>query len=198
MQGVRAVRTILMLLAVLLPSGASAAEWQLRPFAGVKFGGDTTFVDLDEAIGRPRLTFGGNVLLLGEVFGVEVDVGYTPNSFNGDRGLILKSHTSTLMGSAVVALPRHISRYTLRPYAVGGAGLVRVSFGDYFGAIPVDDTLAGINVGGGATGFLTDRVGLNWELRYFRTLQSAETTGLSFGAEALSFWRATMGVTIRR
>lgn len=176
----------------------ASAEWQIRPFAGVKFGGSTTFVDLDESAGLPKLTFGANLLLLGEIFGVEADFGHTPNSFNGNRGLILSSHTTTLMGSVVVALPRRMARYTLRPYAVGGAGLVRVSYGDYFGALPVDNSLAGFNVGGGATGFLTDRVGLNWELRYFRTLRASETTGLSFGAEELSFWRATMGVTIRR
>lgn len=184
-------------MALLLPSAAAGAEWQIRPFAGVKFGGSTTIVDLDGSVGKPKVTFGANLALLGKIFGVEADFGHTPNSFNGDTGLILRSYTRTLMGSVVVALPRSMARYTLRPYAVGGAGLIHVNYGDYFGALPLDTSLGGINVGGGATGFLSDRVGLNWELRYFRTLRSRETTGLSFGAEALSFWRATMGVTLR-
>ena len=50
---------------------------------------------------------------------------------------------------------------------------------------------------GGVTGFLTDRVGLNWDVRYFRSVGGKEDTGLSIGKEQISFWRATMGVAIR-
>ena len=52
-------------------------------------------------------------------------------------------------------------------------------------------------IGGGATGFLTDRIGLNWDVRYFRSVGGKEGTGLSFGKEQISFWRASMGVAIR-
>ena len=54
-----------------------------------------------------------------------------------------------------------------------------------------------LDFGGGATGFLTDRVGLNWDVRYFRSVGGEEGTGLTFGKEQISFWRATMGVAIR-
>ena len=53
-------------------------------------------------------------------------------------------------------------------------------------------------VGGGATGFVTDRVGVDWQLRYFRSVGGVdEQQGLSLGAEQLSFWRASMALVIR-
>jgi hypothetical protein len=48
------------------------------------------------------------------------------------------------------------------------------------------------------TGFLTQRIGLNWDVRRFSTLRGeGETVGNSFGNEQLSFWRATMAVAVR-
>jgi len=62
----------------------------------------------------------------------------------------------------------------------------------------VSTSLPAIDVGGGATGFLTERVGLSWDIRYFRTVSGkAEGNGLSVGAEQLSFWRASMALAIR-
>ena len=51
-------------------------------------------------------------------------------------------------------------------------------------------------VGGGVTGFLSDRIGLGWEARWFRSL-SGSSRGLSLGNEQVSFWRANMAVVIR-
>ena len=50
--------------------------------------------------------------------------------------------------------------------------------------------------GGGATGFLNDRVGLSWEVRHFRSF-NGQAHGNSLGNEQLSFWRANMAVTFR-
>jgi hypothetical protein len=63
--------------------------------------------------------------------------------------------------------------------------------------LDVRTSLGVLDFGGGATGFLTDRIGLNWDVRYFRSVGGEEGTGLSFGKEQISFWRATMGVAIR-
>ena len=46
----------------------ASAEWQVKPFLGTSFGGTTTFVDLDDAAGRPTIVFGANTVLLGDVF----------------------------------------------------------------------------------------------------------------------------------
>ena len=55
-----------------------------------------------------------------------------------------------------------------------------------------------MDVGGGATGFLSNRFGVNWDVRFFRSLGSKEGGGgVSFGPEQLSFWRASMALAIK-
>jgi hypothetical protein len=45
---------------------------------------------------------------------------------------------------------------------------------------------------------VTNRVGVCWDVRRFQSIgNNADTAGLSFGKEDLSFWRATMAVAIR-
>ena len=66
------------------------------------------------------------------------------------------------------------------------------------GVLRVRRTLPAVDIGGGVTGFLTESVGLNWDLRYFRTVGgSSELRGVNFGTERLSFWRANMAVAFR-
>lgn len=178
------------------------AEWQMKPFGGITFGGSTTFVDLDDQAGKPKLNLGISGLWLGEVLGVEGDVATTAGFFSGDpkslQTLILRSHVATVTGNVVVALPRRIAQYGLRPYAVAGVGIMHVGFDDNLRALPFSDTLPAWDVGGGVTGFLSDFVGLNWDVRMFRTTGSQKTvTGVSYAPEQLSFWRATMGLSIR-
>jgi hypothetical protein len=55
-----------------------------------------------------------------------------------------------------------------------------------------------LSLGGGVTGFLTNRVGLNWDIRRLSTFKGeGETLGNSLGDEQLSLWRATMAVALR-
>ena len=116
--------------------------------------------------------------------GVEVDVGHTPGFFNADNRpfgsqdpLVLTSGVTTVTGNLVVALPRRWTEYTLRPYVVGGAGLMRARSTDRFDALPIRTDLAAVDVGGGVTGFLTKRIGLNWDVRYFRSVGGADRHG---------------------
>ncbi len=185
---------------VLLWPGSASAEWQLRPFVGLTFGGGTTFVDLDGAAGDANPVFGASAVLLGELLGVEADLGFAPGFFqSGPNSLVLNSGVTTLTGNLVVALPRRLAQYSLRPYFVGGGGLMRVNEEpNSAGVLRVVRTLGAVDVGGGVTGFLNESVGVNWDLRYFRTAGgSSELSGVNFGAEHLSFWRATMGVAFR-
>jgi hypothetical protein len=193
------MRARLLVCALLLTVSPSKvwAEWQLKPFMGVTFAGTTTFVDPVEAAGNPSWTIGGSGVLVGEVFGVEGDVGYARGFFGTDEFLVLGSSVTTVTGNLYVGLPRRWFLYTLRPYAVAGGGVMRVRREDRFGVLNLNQTLPTWDVGGGATGFLTDRVGLSWELRYFRGFSGDDPTGVSFGSETLSFFRAMMAATIR-
>jgi len=188
----------------LLPAPV-AAEWQVRPYIGFSFGGATTFVDPDHAIKTQNVVMGISGGWLGEIFGLEADFGRSPGFFQTDdiRGpvvehLVLTSSVTTLTGNVVVALPRRMAGYGLRPYFSGGAGLMHVNAFGKFGIELHNRSLPALSLGGGVTGFLTNRVGLNWDVRRLNTFRGeGETLGSSIGREQLSFWRATMAVALR-
>jgi len=186
-----------MLLGLLGPAPAFA-EWQLRPFIGATFGGGTTLIDLDQASGESKLTVGANAVWLGEFLGLEGDLGHTPGFFQSEsRNLIVGSRVTTLTGNVVLALPKRLAQYSLRPYVVGGAGIMDARSDDGSGVLPVSRTLAALDIGGGVTGFFTNRVGVSWDVRYFRSLGAGDNNGISFGNEQLSFWRAMMAGVVR-
>ena len=195
------------LLAALLLScfpRAAAAEWQFKPFIGATYGGDTTFIDLDQAAGHPHFAFGGSASFLGEIFGLEADFGHTPAFFQrGNKPAsitelgIINSGVTTFTGNIVVAMPRRLAQYTLRPYMVGGAGLMHVTIEDTLGVIQIGESLKAMDLGGGVTGFLSRRVGVSWDVRYFRSIDRTIENGFSFTSEHLSFWRASMALAIR-
>lgn len=187
-----------LVLAVLLLQPAPArAEWQLRPFLGVTFGGGTTFFDLERAAGHPNLAIGFNGLLIGELIGIDADLGYSPGFFqSGGQHLVTRSSATTLTGNIVIALPRRLTEFTLRPYFVGGGGLMRARINDSSKVLSVSSTLPAIDLGGGVTGFLSDWIGVSWDVRHFRSI-GGRSRGRSFGDEQLSFWRANMAVVFR-
>jgi hypothetical protein len=198
----RFIRVSILLVSLALAPATARAEWQVKPFGGVTFGGSTTLlIDLDHQAGQPKLNLGVSGLWLGNVIGVEGDVATTAGFFSGDPSsspLVLRSHVATVMGNAIVAMPKSISQYGLRPYAVAGLGGMHISVGVGDNAYPFASWLSAWDLGGGATGFLSDFVGLNWDVRFFKTLQSQPGgTGVSVGPGQLSFWRATMGISIR-
>ena len=185
-------------LLLLLPAPV-AAEWQIKPFVGLTFGGGTTLVDVEHAAGKPNVTIGVSGLWLGEVFGIEGDFARAPGFFQtGDQQLLLGSSVTTLTGSVVIALPRRIAEYSLRPYFVAGAGLMHSQIESQFDVVQVSSTLPALNIGGGATGFLNERVGVSWEIRRFQSFGGkGRAQGNSFGDEKLSFWRLNMAVAFR-
>jgi Outer membrane protein beta-barrel domain len=211
-QHMRARLLMLALVSLMVAPAQAAAEWQIKPFLGVKFGGYTTFNDLEQAAGGvpspgadsgpdlKKVAVGVDVMLLGEVFGLEADLGHVQGYFENDasplHGLVLKSSVTTLTGNLVVAAPRHMTRYTLRPYVVAGLGRMSVDVEDR-ATLFTGDSIGVVDLGGGVTGFLTKHVGVSWDVRYFRSIGGNPVTGLSFGPEQLSFWRANMALAVR-
>ena len=125
---------------------------------------------------------GWAVALLGDVFGIEGEWSQSPGFFQArDQELVASSSAQTFTGSVIVAMPRRIAQYSLRPYFVGGAGVMRLRSVDgrppVSGLFSINETLAAMNVGGGATGFFNERVGVAWDLRYFRSI-SGESAGI--------------------
>lgn len=188
---------VLALTLLLFRPAPARAEWQLRPFLGVTFGGRTTFFAVEPAAGDPNLVIGFNSVLLGELLGIDADVGYAPGFFqSGGQHLFTRSSVTTLTGNVVIALPRHLTEFTLRPYFVGGAGVMQASINDPSKVLSVSSTLPAVDLGGGVTGFLSDRIGVSWDVRHFRSF-GGTARNLSFGREQLSFWRANMALVFR-
>lgn len=182
-----------------LAPGTAAAERQVRGFGAVVFGGATTFVDLEDAVGKPHLAIGVGALWLGELLGAEVEAARVPGFFErGVRRLVTRSGVGLLTGSLIVAVPRRLTEYTLRPYLAAGAGWIRIRMDDVGGVFRLRRDRPVLVLGGGATGFITRRVGLNWDMRYIRMApRRGEAPGLSFGDPRLRFWRGSMGITVR-
>jgi hypothetical protein len=192
------MRATVLALAVLAQPATASAEWQIQPFLGVTFGGGTTFVDLEHAAGHANIAVGVSGVLLGDVIGIEADIGHMPGFFQtGNQRLLLGSRVSTLTGNMVLAVPRHLTQYTLRPYVVVGLGRMFVRSDQKLPALSFAENLPAMDVGGGATGFLTKHVGLNWGVRYFRSVGQKAEGPVVVADQQLSFWRATMALAIR-
>jgi hypothetical protein len=182
----------------LFASVPARADFFLTPFAGIKFAGDSSIIDIDFGASNAKFTLGGMVGVLGDgILGVEADVAYVPRFFERSAGtLVRRSHVLTIMGNVIVAVPATITGYSLRPFVSGGAGLMQVNIDDVIDVLPVDSNLFGINVGGGVTGPLTNLVDVRLELRWFKSVTTGNETPL-LPRSALSFWRAAVGLTIR-
>ena len=154
-----------------------------------------------------NVTFGAAVALLGDVFGIEGEWTQAPGFFQArDQELVASSSAQTFTGSLIVAMPRRIAQYTLRPYFVGGGGVLRLRSVD--GRAPgVGACLRSMRrlrpsiVGGGVNGFFNERVGVGWDLRYFRSVGGEVTRDPNVTidglAKQLSFWRANMALVLR-
>jgi hypothetical protein len=191
--------TVVLVAGLLLVSARTDAEdRQIRPFIGATFGGGNTFVDPELVVGKANLSIGASAVFLGEMFGTEIDVADAPGFFeSGDRSLVRGSRVTTISGNVVVAAPHRLTEYSLRPYLVGGGGLMRVRTTTLFNVFDVSTVVPVLDVGVGVVAFVTNRTGVCWDIRRFQSVGSSTDVGLSFGDEHLSFWRATMAVAIR-
>jgi hypothetical protein len=204
-------------LCLLLAPRAAAAEWHFTPLLGVTFGGETTLVDLQHGTGKKHLNFGGAVSRFGNgVIGVEGIFIYTRHffEFDGPRDpaapetpVIAKSYTTSLMGNVVLTVPKRWTEYFLRPYVSGGFGVLRAvsidqrrDFVQPEAVLPLETTMPGFNIGGGAIGFLSQGTGIRFDVRYHGGLRrEPRDTENVIGPELhLSYMTAQVGVVIRR
>lgn len=194
------LRWVWLVCVVLAPTQASA-DWLVTPFVGSVFGGGTNVIVLSPSAGDKKFTFGGSFSFLSDgLFGVEAEVAHTPRFFESSRGDLVEegNNISTVSGSLIAAVPIAITGYSLRPYLVGGVGLMHASNADPLDLVSFDSNLLALNVGGGVIGFFTNRTGVRFELRNFRNLSPDDATTTTTGLSSrLSFWRATVGVVLR-
>lgn len=196
-----ALGRLLVLIALFLSchSVEARADFLITPYVGSVFGGSTTLLDLDTgAAASKHWTFGGSAAWLSDrILGVEADFSMVPGFFqnSGGTGLVIGSRVTTLTGNVIAALPLSVTRESLRPYVVGGLGLLHASAEDLINLNESGNWL-GLQLGAGAIGLITNRAGVRFDLRHSRAL-SRDTTLRGERTSKLSFWRATFGVTLR-
>jgi hypothetical protein len=198
---------------LLVTAVPARAEWQFTPFLGYTFNGSTTLIDFglvnnQTANDEPHIDFGGSVSLLGDgPIGLEGYFIHTPNFFESKQFNIvlprtLGSRTYAMMGNVVLTIPRSWNRYGLRPLLSGGVGLIHAAAEDQGDVLGYSLNLWGVNVGGGAVGFVSDRVGLRFDLRYFQNISGVpdeQLPVLTLGEPLrLRYWTATFGVVFKK
>lgn len=196
--------TLVLMTSAAVPSAASA-EWLFTPFLGSTFGGSANIggdgEDFDDEFER-KLNYGASLAWTGGgAVGFEIDFGYSPNFFqvsadDDDFDFAGDSNVTTLMANLTVGS----GVGTVRPYAVGGLGLIKTRIQDapqLFDDIDTNDF--GFNLGGGVMGFFSENIGIRGDIRYFRSFQDDEEgdDDLDIGLSSFKFWRGTVGITFR-
>jgi hypothetical protein len=177
------------------------AEFFLSPFAGMKFGGSTSIVDLEFASSKKKFSLGAALLAVDEgILGYEVSFGYIPGYLEADdafRPLVKPgSFEVDLTGSVLFSLPPSVTGGGLRPYAAVGAGFIHVQAEDILETLQVRRTIPVGNVGVGAIGLFTNNVGARFDYRYIRSLTTDDGSLANIGRR-ISYSRFTVGVFVR-
>jgi hypothetical protein len=175
------------------------ADWWFAPFFGYAFKGETTLVT-PEALGeiKVRWSVGGSVTLIGNgPLAVEGIYLLVPHFFEaGNVGAVASSRTYALMGNVVLTAPKKWNEYGLRPFVSGGLGLMRATQQTTVNVFPLNETMLGYNVGGGAVGFITNHTGLRFDLRYYSSLSRSEDSP-ALGPAQLRYWTGAVGVVLK-
>jgi opacity protein-like surface antigen len=191
---------------LLASPGIASADWILTPFIGANFSGSadvndpTTQTSFTNKFNR-KLDYGLSLATMGEgAVGFELDFGYSPNFFEvgstSDNTITFTndSNVTTLTGNLIVGGHRG----AVRPYAVGGIGLIRTNvqdIGKFFDVNTKNDF--GFDLGAGVIGFFSDNVGLRGDVRYFRSFQGSSSNATGLALSNFHYARATLGVAFK-
>jgi opacity protein-like surface antigen len=187
----------------------ASADWTLTPFLGWNFGGSadvnnpaagTNFNNSFEH----KIDYGVSLAGMGAgIFGGEIDFGYSPNFFEtsaATNGIQFTndSNVTTLTGNLIVGAPLGGHGAQIRPYAVGGVGLIRTKVQDIDGFFDVSSKNDfGFDLGGGVMGFFSQNVGIRGDVRYFRSFNGDSDNVTGLGLSSFHFWRGSVGVSFK-
>jgi hypothetical protein len=169
------------------------------PFLGFKFASHTSIAIGEPTVGEKKVTFGvSSTVLSDKFFGIEADIGQTPQFFGpGLLKTVSSSSVTTLTGNVIFAVPKAITQESLRPYLVSGVGLMHARLRTQASLLDTKSDLLGLDIGGGVIGMLSPRAGARFELRHFKNLTNDATGAVTIGGTKLSFWRLTAGLVLR-
>jgi hypothetical protein len=178
------------------------AEWHFTPMVGFTGFGNTSLVDAEGGTGKRHGHLGGSVALLGGgILGAEVVSLWTPGFFEQDDiDLLDSSRAISAMANVVLTTPRRWTEYGLRPFVSGGFGLMHAHASSETQSIfPIDLYTPGYNVGGGVVGFLSDRTGVRFDVRYHSTMNRMSDEDVpALGPVHLRYVTFSVGLVFRR
>jgi opacity protein-like surface antigen len=192
------------------PATASA-DWVVTPFVGWNFGGSA---DVNTATAgtlfsnqfEHKIDYGVSVAQMGAgIIGWEADFGYSPNFFetgnatNNAFDFTNDSNTTTLTGNVIVGAPLGGHGGSIRPYAVGGVGLIRTNVQDAAGFFQdvTSKNDFGFDLGAGVMGYFAQNVGIRGDVRYFRSFNGSNDNPTGLGLSNFHFWRGSVGVSFK-
>ena len=192
------MRSLLTLVLLLATPTIARAEIFAVPFMGMKFGGGTSIFDIEFVSGAKKFTMGGAVMSIDRgILGYEGSFGYIPGYFERDNELwATGSFAIDLTGSVLLSLPPDVTAGGLRPYFAVGAGLAHLQANDKLQLFQVRRTVPVANLGGGAIGLITNNVGVRFDYRYVRSLQTDDGSLANVGRR-ISYNRFTVGLLLR-
>jgi opacity protein-like surface antigen len=178
--------------AVVLAPIQARADGFVTPWVGSAFG---------SSIQNGQATLGVSAGGMGAgIIGGEADFGWSP-SFFGTKSDFGNNTVMNLMGNVIVGIPvggTHGSG--VRPYAVGGIGLIRTQIdGGTLGNVSSSNNMFGWDAGAGVMGYFNQHVGLRGDVRYLRATSDLKSgiSSLDLNGNQLHFWRASIGVVFR-
>ncbi len=188
----------------------ASADWQLTPFLGFTFKGDTTLLDHRAGDRQGPLDLRRNPSRSSAAArsASKASCSYTPGFFQQDNPPlgeggeppvdIDQSRTLAIMGNVVLTTPRSWNEYGLRPFISGGIGLLQCLGGRHAGvAAGRVPTCSATTSAAAPSDSSRERVGLRFDLRYFSNLKPSDDPEVAFGRVHLSYWTGTVGVVLK-
>ena len=178
--------------AIVLAPMQARADGFVTPWVGSAFGSN---------IKNGQTTFGVSAGGMGAgIVGGEADFGWSP-SFFGTKSDFGNNTVMDLMGNLILGVPiggQHGAG--IRPYVVGGVGLIRSQIdGGTIAKVSSATNMFGWDAGAGVMGYFADHVGLRGDVRYMRAISDLTTnvSSIDLNGDKLHFWRASIGVVLR-
>jgi opacity protein-like surface antigen len=174
---------------VVLSTVPARADGFITPFIGFNFGGDSANCPSLTVCDEKRRNFGVSIGAMGDAAGFEQDISFAKNFFGetpGEENSVFSAMSNLVLGPGVGPV---------RPYVVGGVGLIRSRVSSLTGSITNLSTgknSFGYDLGGGITAMFGDHVGVRGDLRRFKTFQDVNLP--FFASEKLKFWRGSVGL----
>ena len=179
-------------IALVLAPVQARADGFFVPWVGSAFGSN---------IRNGQTTVGVSAGSMGAgIVGGEADFGWSP-SFFGNQSDFGHNTVMNLMGNVILGVPvggQHGAG--LRPYVVGGVGLIRTQIdGGTIAKVSSSDNMFGWDAGGGVMGYFSDHVGIRGDMRYLRATHELNTgvSSIDINGDRLHYWRASIGLVLR-